>query len=61
MGNKLVLRSEGVKAMLNASLNAQKEFLTPDMNTNIALRQAAFNVESKLTGNQKHFVAWWKC
>ena len=50
---------DDVKAMLNASLNAQKEFLNPDLNTNIALKQAAFNVESKLSGKQKHFVEYF--
>ena len=50
---------EDVKAMLNASLSAQKEFLNPDINSNMALRQAIFNVQSKLNGKQKHFVEYF--
>ncbi|MBQ3641162.1 hypothetical protein II906_04445 [bacterium] len=50
---------EDVKAMLEASLKAQKEFLNPDLNSNIALQQAAFNVEAKLSGKQKHFVEYF--
>lgn len=50
---------EDVVAMLNASLNAQKEFLNDDINSNIALQQAAFNVNSKLSGKQKHFVEYF--
>ena len=50
---------EDVVAMLNASLAAQKEFLNDDINENIALQQAAFNVQSRLDGNQKHFVEYF--
>ena len=50
---------EDVIAMLNASLAAQKEFLNPDINSNIALQQAAFNVQSRLSGKQKHFVEYF--
>ena len=50
---------EEVVAMLNASLAAQKEFLNDDINENIALQQAAFNVQSRLDGNQKHFVEYF--
>lgn len=50
---------EDVIAMLNASLNAQQEFLNPDISKNMALQQAAFNVQSKLNGKQKHFVEYF--
>ena len=50
---------EDVIAMLNASLNAQEEFLNADIESNIALQQAAFNVEAKLSGKQKHFVEYF--
>ena len=50
---------EDVIAMLKASLNAQEEFLNADIESNIALQQAAFNVESKLSGKQKHFVEYF--
>ena len=50
---------EDVIAMLNASLAAQKEFLNTDVNENIALQQAVFNVQSRLDGNQKHFVEYF--
>ena len=48
-----------VIAMLNASLAAQKEFLNPDINQNMALQQAAFNVQARLDGNQKHFIEYF--
>ena len=50
---------EDVIAMLKASLNAQEEFLNADIESNIALQQAAFNVEAKLSGKQKHFVEYF--
>ena len=50
---------EDVIAMLQASLKAQEEFLNPDMTKNIALQQAAFNVQSRLDGKQKHFVEYF--
>ena len=50
---------EDVIAMLKASLSAQEEFLNADIESNIALQQAAFNVESKLSGKQKHFVEYF--
>ena len=50
---------EDVIAMLNASLEAQKDYLNTDLNKNIALQQAAFNVQSKLNGKQKHFVEYF--
>jgi glucose-6-phosphate isomerase len=45
--------------MLNASLEAQKEYLNPNINENIALQQAIFNVEAKETGKQRHFVEYF--
>ena len=50
---------EDVVAMLNASLQAQKDYLNPDLNKNIALQQAVFNVQSRLNGKQKHFVEYF--
>ena len=50
---------EDVVAMLNASLQAQKDYLNTDLNKNIALQQAAFNVQSRLNGKQKHFVEYF--
>ena len=50
---------EDVIAMLQASLKAQEEFLNPDINQNMALQQAAFNVQSRLDGKQKHFVEYF--
>ena len=50
---------EDVIAMLNASLAAQKDYLNADINKNIALQQAIFNVQSKLNGKQKHFVEYF--
>ena len=50
---------EDVIAMLNASLEAQKDYLNTDLNKNIALQQAVFNVQSKLNGKQKHFVEYF--
>jgi hypothetical protein len=45
--------------MLKASLEAQKEFMNPDINKNDALKLAAFNVNSKLQGKTKHFVEYF--
>ena len=45
--------------MLKASLNAQKNFLNPDINKNEALQLAAFNVEAKNSGKNKHFVEYF--
>ncbi len=50
---------EEVKSMLEASLEAQKCYLTADVNSNPALRQAIFNVNSKLNGKNKHFVEYF--
>jgi len=48
-----------VKDMLNASLDAQKEFLNSDINNNEALRLAKFNVEARNSGKIKHFVEYF--
>ena len=53
------IAKEDVIAMLNASLAAQKDYLNADINKNIALQQAIFNVQSKLNGKQKHFVEYF--
>ena len=53
------VNKEDVKAMLQASLKAQEEYLNPDINKNIALQQAAFNVQSRLSGKQKHFIEYF--
>lgn len=45
---------EDVIKMLNASIDAQKEFLNPDINQNDALKLAAFNVDSRRKGKSKH-------
>lgn len=50
---------DDVIAMLKSSLEAQKEFLNSDLNKNLALQQAVFNVQSKLEGKQKHFVEYF--
>lgn len=47
------------KKMLEASLAAQKEFLSPDINSNEALKLAAFNTEAKLSGKKTHFVEYF--
>jgi len=47
------------KKLLEGSLAAQKEFLNPDINKNEALKLASFNVDSKLKGNNKHFVDYF--
>ncbi len=50
---------EDVQRMLEASIKAQKEFLNPDIYQNEALQLAAFNVESKMNGKNKHFVEYF--
>lgn len=47
------------KKMLEASLAAQKEFLSPDINKNEALKLAAFNVDAKSQGKKMHFVEYF--
>ncbi len=48
-----------VKKLLEASLNAQKEFLNPAIDENPALKLSVFNVESKKAGKNKHFVEYF--
>ena len=48
-----------VKRMLEASINAQKEFLSPDLDSNPALQLAAFNVKARQNGKIKHFVEYF--
>lgn len=47
------------KKMLEASLEAQKEFLNPDINKNEALQLSAFNTDAKLNGKKTHFVEYF--
>lgn len=47
------------KKMLETSLAAQKEFSSPDINKNEALKLAAFNTEAKLSGKKAHFVEYF--
>ena len=55
----LGVSKEDVKAMLNASLDAQIEFLNPDIEKNEALQLARFNVKAKNSGKNKHFVEYF--
>ena len=48
-----------VKKLLESSLNAQKEFLNPNIDENIALQLACFNVKSRQNGKIKHFVEYF--
>lgn len=48
-----------IKDMLNASLDAQKEFLNPDIENNEALQLAKFNIKAKNQGKNKHFVEYF--
>lgn len=48
-----------VEKMLKASLAAQKEFLNPDINKNAALKLAAFDVNAKTQGKNKHFIEYF--
>jgi glucose-6-phosphate isomerase len=47
------------KKMLEASLKAQENYLKTDINENIALKLAIFNVIAKEKGKQKHFVEYF--
>lgn len=47
------------KKMLEASLEAQKEFLSPEIEQNDALKLAAFNTNAKLNGKKTHFVEYF--
>ena len=50
---------EDVIGLLNSSLEAQQIYLNEDINKNPALQMAAFNVDSRLSGNTKHFVEYF--
>ena len=50
---------EDVVGLLNSSLEAQQIYLNEDINKNPALQMAAFNVDSRLNGNTKHFVEYF--
>lgn len=45
--------------LLKASLEAQKQYLNTDINSNPALQLAAFNADSKFNGKNKHFVEYF--
>ena len=55
----LGVSKEEVKELLNASLDAQSEFLNSDIEKNEALRLAKFNVKAKNMGKNKHFVEYF--
>ena len=55
----LGVSKEDVREMLNASLDAQKEFLNSDIENNEALQLAKFNVKAKTAGKNKHFVEYF--
>ncbi|MBR2068678.1 MAG: hypothetical protein IJ877_02840 [Candidatus Gastranaerophilales bacterium] len=55
----LGVSKDEVKAMLNASLDAQIEFLNPSIDKNEALQLARFNVCAKNSGKNKHFVEYF--
>lgn len=55
----LGVSKEDVREMLNASLDAQKEFLNSDIENNEALQLAKFNVKAKNAGKNKHFVEYF--
>ena len=50
---------EDIRQMLLASIDAQREFLNPDINKNDALKLAAFNVDSKEKGRDRHYVEYF--
>ncbi len=47
------------KKMLETSIATQNEYMNPDINKNGALKLAAFNVESRNNGKQKHFIEYF--
>ncbi len=55
----LGVSKDEVRKMLNASLDAQKEFLNPNVAQNEALKLAKFNVEARNAGKIKHFVEYF--
>ena len=50
---------QDVKELMNASLDAQKEFLNANIEENEALQLAKFNVKAKNMGKDKHFVEYF--
>ena len=50
---------EDTKKLLEASIEAQNEFMNIDVEKNEALRLAIFNVESKMAGKKNHFVEYF--
>ena len=55
----LGVSKEEVKELLNASLEAQKEFLNPNIDENEALQLAKFNVKAKNMGKTRHYVEYF--
>ncbi len=55
----LGVEKQNVIDMLNASLEAQKEFLGKNIEENDALKLAIFNVEARQNGKTKHFVEYF--
>jgi len=55
----LGVSKDEVKKMLESSLEAQKEFLNSDIESNDALKLAKFNVKAKNMGKNKHFVEYF--
>jgi len=55
----LGISKDEVREMLNASLDAQKEFLNSNIEENEALQLAKFNVKAKNMGKNKHFVEYF--
>ncbi|MBE7705625.1 MAG: hypothetical protein E7Z91_00060 [Cyanobacteria bacterium SIG30] len=53
------VKKEDVVAMLNSALNAQKDYLSEDIEKNSALKLALFNVDAKLNGKNKHFSEYF--
>lgn len=50
---------EDVVELLNSSIEAQKVYMTYDINSNPAMQLAISNVEAKLNGKNKHFVEYF--
>ena len=55
----LGVSKEEVKELMNASLDAQREFLNENIEENEALQLAKFNVKAKNMGKDKHFVEYF--
>ncbi len=50
---------EDVRELLNSSLEAQKVYMSEDINSNPAMQLAVFNVEAKRANKNKHFVEYF--